>query len=93
MMNRKSIIGAVVGLLLLSGLIGANLVMAGAQTPQTGTKQATTTDDDNLECPDQGLPACSGQMNDDKSEGPENEAEGAEDQNEGAENQNEGAGG
>jgi hypothetical protein len=89
-MNRKSIIGAIVGLLLLTGIIGANLVMAGS--PQgSGTtvrkEEATTTDGDNLECPAQGLPACEGQMNDDKSEGPENEADDAGEKGEGPENE------
>lgn len=87
MMTRKSIIGAVVGLLLLSGLIGANLVMAAQQMPQTSVGQSSekeTSDGDNLDCPAQGLPACQGQMNDDRNEGPENEAE---EKNEGPENE------
>lgn len=77
MMNSKSLIGALVGLLLLTGIIGANLVMAGGRQ-DTGhsvrNEEANSTDDDDLECPAQGLPACAGQMNDEKSEGPENEA-------------------
>jgi len=78
MMNRKSLIGALVGLLLLTGIIGANLVMAGGRQDTKGSVQseeANSTDDDNLECPAQGLPACAGQMNDEKSEGSENEAD------------------
>ncbi len=76
MMNRKSIIGAVVGVLLLTGMIGANLVLAGGRqdTGRSVKDQQEAADDDNLECPAQGLPACAGQMNDDKNEGPENEA-------------------
>lgn len=90
-MNRKGMIGAIAGLLLLTGIVGANLVMAGGRhdTGRSVRNQEATTDDDNLECPAQGLPACAGQMNDDKTEGPENEAEGpeneADDQNEKAE--------
>lgn len=93
MMNRKSLIGALVGLLLLTGIIGANLVMAGGRQ-DTGrsvrSEEASSTDDDNLECPAQGLPACKGQMNDEKSEGPENEndeAEEATEKGEGPENE------
>ena len=76
MMNRKSIIGAIVGVLLLTGMIGANLVMAGGRqdTGRSVKGQQEAADDDNLECPAQGLPACAGQMNDDRNEGPENEA-------------------
>jgi hypothetical protein len=87
MMNRKSIIGAVVGLLLLSGMIGANLVLAQSpnDTKSPGASQeATDTDTDNLECPQQGLPACQGQMNDDKGEGPD-DANDANDGDEGPE--------
>ncbi|MEA2435438.1 MAG: hypothetical protein QOG54_2895 [Actinomycetota bacterium] len=93
-MNRKSIIGALVALLLLTGIIGANLVMAQGHKAVTGTsvrsEEATTSDADNLECPDQGLPACQGQMHDEKSEGPENEsddAEEADDKADGPENE------
>ncbi|MEA2451979.1 MAG: hypothetical protein QOG04_689 [Actinomycetota bacterium] len=88
MMNRKTIIGAVVGLLLLTGIIGANLVMAGGQTPAGTVKsQEATTEDDNLDCPAQGLPACQGQMNDEKSEGSENAADDKNEANEGPENE------
>lgn len=79
MINRKSLIGALVGLLLLTGIIGANLVMAGGRqdTGRSARSEKATSDADNdnenLECPAQGLPACAGQMNDEKSEGPENE--------------------
>ena len=83
MMNRKSIIGAIVGVLLLTGMIGANLVMAGGRqdTGRSVKGQQEAADDDNLECPAQGLPACAGQMNDDENEANENEA------NEGPENE------
>ena len=76
-MNRKSFIGAVVGLLLLTGIIGANFVMAGGRqdTRRSVQNEEATTDNDNLECPAQGLPACAGQMNDEKGEGPENETD------------------
>jgi hypothetical protein len=89
MMNRKSIIGIVVGLLLLTGIIGANLVMAGGQNTGRSVRnqEATTTDDDNLDCPAQGLPACQGQMNDEKSEGPENTAGDQNEKSEGSENE------
>lgn len=83
-MNRKGIIGAVVGLLLLTGIIGANLVMAGQHDTGRAVRSqeaTTTTDGDHLDCPSQGLPACQGQMNDEKSEGSGNEAT---DQNEAA---------
>jgi hypothetical protein len=88
MMNRKSIIGAIVGVLLLTGMIGANLVMAGGRqdTGRSVKVQQEAADDDNLECPAQGLPACAGQMNDDKIEDPENEANESE-ANEGPENE------
>jgi len=84
MMNRKSIIGAIVGVLLLTGMIGANLVMAGGRqdTGRSVKVQQEAAGDDNLECPAQGLPACAGQMNDDKNEGPENEANEANEANE-----------
>ena len=90
MMNRKSLIGALVGLLLLTGIIGANLVMAGGRQDagkSVQSEEATSTDDDNLECPAQGLPACEGQMNDEKGEGPENEADEANEKGEGPENE------
>ncbi|CAN5610872.1 hypothetical protein BH24ACT26_BH24ACT26_09040 [soil metagenome] len=91
MMNRKSIIGAIVGVLLLTGMIGANLVMAGGRqdTGRSVKVQQEAAGDDNLECPAQGLPACAGQMNDDKNEGPENEANEANESeaNEGPENE------
>jgi hypothetical protein len=75
-MNRKSVIGAVIGLLLLTGIIGANLVMARPQrASHTNVGREATVEEDNLDCPAQGLPACKGQMHDDKSEGPENEAD------------------
>ena len=88
MMNRKSIIGAIVGVLLLTGMIGANLVLAGGRqdTGRSVKGQQEAADDDNLECPAQGLPACAGQMNDDKNEGPESEANENE-ANEGPENE------
>jgi hypothetical protein len=77
-MNRKSLIGGLVGLLLLTGIIGSNLVMAAGNTDTApATKNEATVDNDNLDCPAQGLPACQGQMNDDQSEGPENEADDA----------------
>jgi len=88
MTSRKSIIGAIVGVLLLTGMIGANLVLAGGRqdTGRSVKGQQEAADDDNLECPAQGLPACAGQMNDDKNEGPENEANENE-ANEGPENE------
>lgn len=86
-MNRKSLIGALVALLLLTGIIGANLVMAGSPRDIGRTvRNEEATDNDNLDCPAQGLPACEGQMNDEKSEGPENEAD---EKNEGPEDKNE----
>ncbi|HYN36737.1 MAG TPA: hypothetical protein VEV82_07130 [Actinomycetota bacterium] len=97
-MNRKTIIGALLAIMLLTAIIGANLVIAGGTDTKgsAGTEVTTSdNDNDNLECPKQGLPACEGQMNDDASEGPE-EAEEAEDANEkgeaqeGAEHENEG---
>jgi hypothetical protein len=86
MMNRKSIIGAIVGVLLLTGMIGANLVMAGGRQDagRSVKGQQEAAGDDNLDCPAQVLPACAGEMNDDKNEGPENEAKEA---NEGPENE------
>jgi hypothetical protein len=86
MMNRKSIIGAIAGVLLLTGMIGANLVMAGGRQDagRSVKGQQEAAGDDNLDCPAQGLPACAGEMNDDKNEGPENEAKEA---NEGPENE------
>jgi hypothetical protein len=79
-MNRKSIIGALVGLLLLTGIIGANLVMAQSTpdaTPSVTNEQAGSpeADTDTLDCPAQGLPACAGQMNDDASEAPDSESD------------------
>ena len=83
-MNRKSMIGGLVGLLLLTGIVGANLVMAnGGQNNRASVQtEEATSDNDNLECPDQGLPACAGQMNDEKGESPENEANDANEANE-----------
>lgn len=100
-MNRKTIIGALLAVMLLTAIIGANLVIAGGtDTKGSAGAEATTSDNDNdnLECPKQGLPACEGQMNDDASEGPEgaeeaedaNEANEKDDGPEGAENENEG---
>lgn len=92
-MNRRTIIGALLAIMLLSAIIGANLVMAGGtDTKGSAGTEATTSDNDNLECPKQGLPACQGQMNDEKSEGPEEaeEANEAGDGPGGAEHENEG---
>jgi hypothetical protein len=86
-MDRKKILGAVLGLLLLTSIVGANLVMASnRQNAATHVRQeeSTDADDDNLECPAQGLPACKGQMNDEKSEGPEGDEA---DESEGPENE------
>ncbi|MFN2490847.1 MAG: hypothetical protein ABR529_14165 [Actinomycetota bacterium] len=85
-MNRRSIIGGLVALLLLTGIIGANLVIAGQHSSRPATAEDTA-DKDDLECPKQGLPDCAGQMNDDKNEGPDNEANGADEANEGSENE------
>lgn len=78
-MNRKNLIGGLVGVLMLSGIIGANLVMASNGRHDAGRNASSNeADGDQLECPDQGLPACQGQMNDEAKEGPENEADDAE---------------
>jgi hypothetical protein len=78
MINRKSIIGAIVGLLLLTGIIGANLVLASNQPGRAVKQQHAITTGSSSE----------GRENtaDDKNEGPENTADDKNEKAEGPEN-------